>query len=42
MSVKETKPERVADNYQGREPFGMDVMELLLPLPRNQFFALEA
>jgi len=42
MSGKVTKQERVVDISQGSEPFGMKVMELLLPLPRDQFFALEA
>jgi hypothetical protein len=42
MSVKGMKQERVVDNCQRSEPFGMEVMELLLPLPRDQFFALEA
>jgi hypothetical protein len=42
MSGKVTKQERVVDTYEGSEPIGMEVMELLLPLPRNEFFALEA
>jgi hypothetical protein len=42
MSGKVTKQERVVDTYQGSEPSGIEVMELMVRLPRNQFFALEA